>query len=162
MPAQTFVPCMFVQALPHAAQFDAVPSAVSQPAAAVQSAKPALQPVVTHVPFVHAAPPFGNEQTFPQLPQFIVVVTLVSQPSSGSPLQLRQPSSQTGTQSKEPGVPAHALVPWAFEQALAHDAQFDAVPSCVSQPAAAPQLSNPELHAPIVHEPVLHDAAAFG
>ena len=80
MPVHAFVPCWFAQALPHDAQFDAVPSAVSQPAAAVQSAKPGLQPVGTHIPFVHAAPPFGNEQTVPQLPQFIVVVTLVSQP----------------------------------------------------------------------------------
>jgi hypothetical protein len=118
-----------VQALAHAAQFDVVPSAVSQPAAAVQSAKPALQPVGTHMPFVHAAPEFGNEQTVPHAPQFIVVVTLVSQPSSGLLLQLSQPASQTGTQSNEPGVPPQAFEPWAFEQALPHDAQFDAVPS---------------------------------
>jgi hypothetical protein len=152
---------MLVQALPHAAQFDVVPRAVSQPAAAVQSAKPALQPVGTHVPFVHAAPAFGNEQTVPQAPQFIVVAMLVSQPSSGSPLQLRQPSSQTGEQSKEPGVPEQAFVPWLFVQALPQPAQFDAVPSCVSQPDTELQSANPELHAPIVHVPVLHDALAF-
>jgi hypothetical protein len=113
------------------------------------------------MPFVHAAPEFGNEQTVPQDPQFIVVVTLVSQPSSGFPLQLRQPSSQTGLQSKVPGVPPQAFVPWAFVQALPQAAQFDAVPSCVSQPAADVQSENPVLHAPMVHEPLLHDAAAF-
>ena len=46
-------------------------------------------------------------------------------------------------------------------QALPHDAQFEAVPSCGSQPDAAVQSENPVLHAPIVHVPVLHDAAAF-
>ena len=111
MPVHAVVPCWFVQPLPHDAQFDVVPSGVSQPAAAVQSAKPGLQPVGTHMPFVHAAPEFGNEQTFPQDPQFIVVVTLVSQPSSGFMLQLRQPSSQTGEQSKEPGMPVHEFEP---------------------------------------------------
>lgn len=111
IPVHPVVPCRFVQALPHAAQFDVVPSAVSQPAAAVQSAKPALQLVGTHMPFVHAAPEFGNEQTFPHDPQFIVVVTLVSQPSSGFMLQLSQPASQTGEQSNEPGVPVQPFEP---------------------------------------------------
>jgi hypothetical protein len=46
--------------------------------------------------------------------------------------------------------------------AFAHAAQFDAVPSCVSQPAVAIEQSmNPVLHAPMVQTPVLHDAAAL-
>ena len=58
-------------------------------------------------------------------------------------------------------MPPQAFVPCAFVQALPHDAQFEAVPSCVSQPDVAVQSANPVLHAPIVHAPVLHDAAAF-
>ena len=63
------------------------------------------------MPFVHAAPEFGNEQAFPQDPQFIVVVTLVSQPSSGFMLQLSQPASQTGEQSNDPGMPVQPFEP---------------------------------------------------
>lgn len=61
MPVHAVVPWSLVQALPQAEQFDTVPSGVSQPSAAVQSAKPALQPVGMHVPVAQEAPPFGNE-----------------------------------------------------------------------------------------------------
>jgi hypothetical protein len=40
---QTLVPCALLQALPQLAQLEGVPSWVSQPAAALQSAKPDLQ-----------------------------------------------------------------------------------------------------------------------
>ena len=63
------------------------------------------------MPFVHAAPAFGTEQTFPHAPQFIVVVTLVSQPSSGFMLQLSQPASQVGAQSNDPGMPVQPFEP---------------------------------------------------
>ena len=49
MPAHVVEPWAFVQAMPQAEQVDTVPSVVSQPAAIVQSAKPALQPVGVHV-----------------------------------------------------------------------------------------------------------------
>jgi hypothetical protein len=76
--------------------------------------------------------------------------------------QLPQPVSHTGEQSNVPGMPVQLLVPWVFVHAFPHVAQFDAVPSCVSQPAVAIEQSmNPELHAPMVQTPVLHDAAAF-
>jgi hypothetical protein len=90
------------------------------------------------------------------------VVTLVSQPSSGLPLQLFQPGSHVGEQSNVPGVPAQVFDPCVFVQALPQAAQFEAVPSWVSQPAAMPQSANPELHAPMVQVPVPHAAAAFG
>jgi len=99
MPVQLVVPWSLVQALPQPEQFDTVPSVVSQPAVAVQSAKPALHPVGVQVPVAHDALPFGSEHGTPQLPQLVVVVTLVSQPSSGFMLQLRKPSSQVGEQS---------------------------------------------------------------
>jgi hypothetical protein len=86
---------------------------------------------------------------------------LVSQPSSGFMLQLSQPASQTGLQSNEPGMPVHEFEPCVFVHALPHDAQFEAVPSCVSQPAVAVQSEKPLLHAPMVHVPVVHEAAAF-
>jgi hypothetical protein len=62
MPAQAKVPWAFVHVFPQAAQFEFVPSWVSHPATAVQSAKPELQPVGWHDPVAHDAPPFGNEQ----------------------------------------------------------------------------------------------------
>jgi hypothetical protein len=64
---------------------------------------------------------------------------LVSQPSSGFELQLRKKPLQVGEQSYVPGIPVQAFVPWAFVQALPHAAQFVAVPSWVSQPAAVVQ-----------------------
>jgi hypothetical protein len=111
MPVQLVVPCAFVHALAQEAQFVVVPSAVSQPFAAVQSAKPALQPVGVHVPVAHDAVPFGIEHITPQFPQFVRVVTLVSQPLSGLVSQLRQPVSQTGEQSNVPGMPVQPFVP---------------------------------------------------
>ena len=111
MPLHAVVPWAFVQATPQAEQFETVPSGVSQPVAAVQSAKPALQPVGSHVPVAHDAPPFGNEQVCPQFTQFCRVVTLVSQPSSGLPLQFLKPASQVGEQSYVPGPPVQVLPP---------------------------------------------------
>src|SRR6186713_444323 len=105
MPVQAVPPWAFVQVLPQLAQFDVVPSVVSQPAAAVQSAKPALQPVMVQVPVAHDAAPFGNEQVCPQFTQLVLVLTGVSQPSSGSALQFLKPESHVGEQSNDPGDP---------------------------------------------------------
>jgi len=92
-----------------------------------------------------------------------VVVTLVSQPSSGLPLQFLKPASHVGEQSNDPGVPVQVFPPCAFVHALPQLAQFVDVPSCVSQPADAMlQSANPEVHAPMVQVPVPHAAAAFG
>jgi hypothetical protein len=100
-----------VQALLQLAQLAVVPSSVSQPGAAVQSAKPALQPVMVHVPVAHDALAFGNAHAWPQFTQLAAVVTLVSQPSSGSPLQFLKPASHVGEQSNEPGAPVQAFDP---------------------------------------------------
>jgi hypothetical protein len=150
-PEQAVAPCAFMQVLPQAEQFAVVPSVVSQPAAAVQSAKPASQaPIVHPVASGHVALACGNVHAWPQFTQFATVVTSVSQPSSGLPLQLFQPASQVGKQSGEPDMLEHVLPPWAFVQALPQAPQFDAVPSCVSQPAAAVQSAKPASQAPIV------------
>jgi hypothetical protein len=160
MPAHAVPPWALVQVLPQVAQFAVVPSAVSQPAAAVQSANPAPQPVWMQVPVAHDAAPFGNEQACPQFTQFVLVLTGVSQPSSGFPLQFLKPASHVGVQSNEPGAPEHALSPCSFVQALPQLAQFEFVPSCVSQPFAEPQSAKPESHVPIVQVPAPQDAPA--
>jgi hypothetical protein len=117
---------------------------------------------MTQAPVAHDALAFAKEQVWPQFTQLVVVVTLVSQPSSGLPLQFFQPASHVGEQSKVPGVPVHAFEPCALLHALPQLAQLVAVPSWVSQPAPEPQSANPELHAPMLHVPVLQEAAAFG
>jgi hypothetical protein len=70
-----------------------------------------LQPVISHAPVAHDALAFGREQAWPQFTQSVVVVTLVSQPSSGFELQFFQPMSHVGAQSNVPGVPVHAFEP---------------------------------------------------
>jgi hypothetical protein len=112
------------------------------------------------VPVAHDAAPFGNEQACPQFTQFVLVLTGVSQPSSGFPLQFLKPASHVGTQSNDPGAPEHALPPCSFVQALPQLAQFEFVPSCVSQPLAEPQSAKPESHPPIVQVPLEQDALA--
>ena len=47
---QAVAPCALLHASPQAVQLATVPSCVSQPVAAVQSAKPALQLVAEHTP----------------------------------------------------------------------------------------------------------------
>ena len=99
MPVQLVVPWSLVQALPQLEQFVTVPSVVSQPAAAEHSANPAWLPVGVLVTVALDAAAFGTEHGSPQRPQWVLVVTLVSQPSSGFELQFRKPSSQVGEQS---------------------------------------------------------------
>jgi len=90
-----------VQALPHAAQFETVPSCTSQPFAGLlsQLAKPAVQLPIVHVPVEHDAEAFVNEQATLQLPQSVSVVTLRSQPLSALPSQLLKPVLQLGEQT---------------------------------------------------------------
>jgi hypothetical protein len=66
---------------PQAPQWEVVVSEVSQPAAAVQSPKPALQAPCTQALDWHDAAAFGYAQMVPHMPQFWVsFVVLVSQP----------------------------------------------------------------------------------
>jgi hypothetical protein len=128
-----------VQVLPQAAQFDEVPSVVSQPLTAVQSAKPPLHVPMVQVPVEHDAVAFGNEQATSQLPQSVSVRTLRSQPLSGKLSQLRKPASQVGEQP----VPEQLVVPWALVHVSPQSRQLAVVPSVVSQSGIVSQLANP-------------------
>jgi hypothetical protein len=161
-PTQALLPWALVQALPQLAQLVLVPSWVSQPGADVQSPKPAAQVPIVQVPVAHDALAFGNEQGTPQSPQSVMVVTPFSQPLSGSPSQLLKPAAQVGEQSKLPTAPVHRLLPWALVQALPHVAQFELLPSAVSQPGALVQSAKPGLQLTSVQVPVAHDSLAFG
>ena len=97
-PAQVLLPWSLLQALPQAAQLEGVPSVVSQPAADVQLAKPALQAPMLQVPVLQEAAAFGNEQGVSQSLQSVTVRMLRSQPFSVLPSQLLQPTSQLGWQ----------------------------------------------------------------
>jgi len=110
MPVQEFVPWPFEQALPQLAQFEAVPSWVSQPGciAAGQSANPTSQAPWVHVPVPHEAAACGNAQGTSQSPQLVRVRTSRSQPLSAMPSQLFQPVVQAGLQPVER---LHAVVP---------------------------------------------------
>jgi len=79
VPAQVGVAPL--QLVVHAPQWAAVLSAVSQPAALVQSPKPLLHPAIAQVPVAQVAVAFGCEHVIPQPPQFEFVLVAVSQPS---------------------------------------------------------------------------------
>jgi hypothetical protein len=118
------------------------------------------------VPLEHDDVPCGMEQATPQAPQWVVVLSCVSQPFGALVSQLPQPASQLGTQAKLPGEPWHGFVPCDAVQALLQLAQLVAVPSGVSQPGL-PMLQSayPEVHAPMLQLTVEPDsvqvAAAF-
>lgn len=152
------VPCALLQALPQLAQFDGVPSWVSQPAAALQSAKPELHAVGVHVPVLHDAPEFGKEHDTPHAPQSVKVRMLRSQPLSGMPSQSLKPASQLGEQP----LAVQAVVPCALVQASPQAVQLVSVPSWVSQPVAAVQSANPALQTVAEHTPPPQDSLEFG
>jgi hypothetical protein len=153
-----FVPWALVQVFPHAAQFDAVPSVVSQPAVPEQSAKPALQVPMVQVPVEQDAAAFGNEHAVLQSPQSDSVRVLRSQPLSRSPSQLFQPASHVGEQP----LPPQVVVPCGLVQASPQARQFDTVPSVVSQSGIVSQFANPVAHATEVQVPPPHDSLDCG
>jgi hypothetical protein len=114
-----------VQALPQLAQFEGVPSWVSQPAAAVQSSKPLAQAVSVHAPVLQDASAFGKAQETLHAPQSVKVRMSRSQPLSGIPSQSLKPGSHVGEQP--PAV--QAVVPCALLHDSPQAVQFDKVPS---------------------------------
>jgi hypothetical protein len=132
---QLVVPCAFEQALPQALQLERVPSAVSQPAALVQSAKFPVQPETRQVPVAQDSVAFGRSQVTPQSPQSLLERTLVSQPLPSLPSQLFQPASQVGVQPLAPQL----VAPWLLVQLSPQALQLLTVPSGVSQPSALVQ-----------------------
>ena len=132
---QAVVPCPFVHASPQLRQFESVPFWVSQPAWLVQSKKPELQADTLHVPVAQVEVAFGRLHVTPQSPQLVSVCRSVSQPFPALPSQLLNPLAQLGLHAKFGAVPAHDVVPCVFAHPSPHAAQFELVPSCVSQPA---------------------------
>jgi hypothetical protein len=94
---------------------------------------------MVQVPVLHEAAALAKAQGTPQSLQLVRLVTLSSQPLSGSSSQLWKPAAHPGVHSKFPGVPLHATVPCVLLQALPQLAQLEGVPSCVSQPGALVQ-----------------------
>jgi hypothetical protein len=117
-PVQVLLPWALVQALPQLAQLLGVPSVVSQPADALQSAKPVVQVPIAQLMVepltLQLAAAFGNEQAELQLPQSLSVVMDRSQPLSGLLSQLLKPKLQLGVHAT--GEPAQLVVPfWAVQ-----------------------------------------------
>jgi hypothetical protein len=82
-----------LQVTPQTAQFEVVRRLVSQPSEVMplQLPQPELQEEMAHVPEPQVAVALARLQVEPQLPQLVVVVSEVSQPSVRLPLQSPQP-----------------------------------------------------------------------
>jgi hypothetical protein len=124
------VPCEFVHASPQLAQLVSVPSAVSQPFRSVRSQSPkfALQLPILQVCVLQSAVAFVREHGVPQVPQFVSVLTAVSQPLSGLPSQLLKPLLHCGLHTPETQWFDELF--W-FVHALSQAEQLVSVPSCV-------------------------------
>ena len=98
-----------VHEVPHAPQWAAVLSGVSQPAALVQSPNPLLQDATLQVPVAQLAVAFGCVQATPQPPQLLLVLVAVSHPSvSLVPVeQLAYPAAQADCGTTQPPEPLH-------------------------------------------------------
>jgi hypothetical protein len=114
----------------------------------------------THAPATHVVVPWAFEQTFPQAPQFVVLVwRFVSHPFAAFASQFPYPEKQVGLQVP----PAQAFVPFAAVQTAPHAPQLVAfVVRFVSHPFAAfpSQLANPGLHDG-AHEPAEQAVVPF-
>jgi hypothetical protein len=146
--------------LPHMPQFAFVSSVASQPSPAMplQSPKPASHVSSAHLPFVHAALPFANEQALLQNAQSSIVPSGVSQPSAVFALQSAVPGMQ-GFGWHLPCLHVSKAV-----HCVPHVPQLlGSLESSPSQPFAGSlsQSSNPALHAPSVQLPETHAAIAF-
>ena len=147
------LPCAFVHGTT-TPQFAVVSSATSQPLAALPSQLPKpAEHDTEHAPRLHEAVPFVPLQAVPHAPQFpALVCVFVSQPLLGLPSQLAKFGEQLGTHAPE----VHAVLPFAFVQALAHVPQWAVVLRGVSQPLATlpSQSPKPELQDDIAQVPV--------
>ncbi len=119
--------------MPHAPQLAALVCVLtSQPFAATASqfANPAPQAPSVHVPVAHDSAALARSQAVPHVPQFVSVVSDVSQPLLAFPSQLPNPAAHAGAQT----AAVHAVVPFAFVHATPQLPQFVVVFSGVSQP----------------------------
>jgi hypothetical protein len=147
----------------HDPQCDTFPDRLcSQPSDALplQSPHPDAHDATWHAPVAQVAVPFATAQATPQPPQFVVVVSAVSQPFAGLPSQSPQPASQAAMPHV---VPVHEGVPWATVHTMPqppHAAGLFVVG--VSHPSAtlALQSANPALQA-MPQAPFVHDAVPW-
>jgi hypothetical protein len=116
------------QEAPHEPQFEAVPSGVSQPLAALPSqlAKPGLHEPIAHPPAVHTAVALASKHVRPHAPQLASSVSVSTQDIA----QRVRPAPQP-----EPHVPPEQIGV-APEQARPHTPQLLLLLSGVSQPFA--------------------------
>jgi hypothetical protein len=131
-------------ALPQAPQLDR--SDVRLTHAIPQRVSPLMQPL-THVPLVVLQMGVAPEHARPHAPQFIAVLSDVSQPLAMLPSQLAK-SALHDPMRQAP--PAHAAVPLAIAQALPHAPQL--ATSVAVSTHAPPQRVCPEGH-PVPHAP---------
>jgi hypothetical protein len=144
---QESVACARLQVAPHAPQLVSVVSAVSQPSlgSPLQSPKPLLHEETPQVPATQFGVPPDTGQTFPQVPQLLMLVAvLVSHPLFGLPSQLPKPELQAGVHTPD----TQEFVPLVAEQATPHAPQSVAVVIGVSQPflGSPSQFANPAAH----------------
>jgi hypothetical protein len=162
--AQLVVPFAFAHALPHALQLEvSVRAFTSQPLVGFESqfAKPELQAPSVHTPETQVSAAFARLQAVPQPPQSVSVEMFLSQPLTAFESQLANPAAHEGVHAP----PTHAVEPFVFVQAMAHDPQCAfVIARSVSQPFAAwrSQSALPALHeqAPAVQAPPGHAVAA--
>jgi hypothetical protein len=107
---QSPVPLEGAHTVPHEPQSTLVVSGVSQPLIARPSQSPQLRShdTISHVPVSHDEVALGSEQTEAHAPQWSVVVSGCSQPSTGIPLQSPYPGSQRITEQRPASQPATA------------------------------------------------------
>ena len=125
--------------------------AFSQPSLStrLQSPKFALHEPILQAPVVQAGVALARVQLVPQPPQFVGVLSAVSQPFVRLVSQSPKPlPAQFGTQTP----PVHGFGAFVCEHTTPQPPQFD-TPCAVSQPVAVElsQLKNPLLQFPILH-----------
>jgi hypothetical protein len=140
---QSPLPLIGAQVLRHMPQFALLVSGVSQPLVTRESQSPQLgsHASMAHVPVSHVAVAFAGEHAVPHMPQFIVVVSGVSQPSSARPLQSPNPGMHVSTVQRPPAQPAIAC---GRSQTSPHAPQCVGTLSCVSHPSSTIMLQSPK------------------
>ncbi len=149
-------------ALAHAPQWLALLVVlVSQPLVALPSQlpKPAPHDATWHEPEAHVALPLLTLHVRPHIPQWLLLLSAVSQPFAGIASQLPKPAVQL-ERVHAPAV--HAAAPLANEHALPHIPQCAVESREVSQPLAAlpSQSPKPALHVNLQAE-LEHETVAF-
>jgi len=151
-----------LQATPQPPQFVSVSSGVSQPSPLImlQSPRSDAQPESWQVPVAQLSPAPGRSQTVPQEPQFVRVLSGVSQPLLAIPSQLPKPGAHA-TSAQLPLVQVSDA--FGRSHTVPQAPQLVSEVSGVSQPFASTesQLPYPEPHDAMAHMPVPQVAVAL-